>query len=275
LAKELRAARNATGMSLKDVAQALGWSVAKMSRIETAKRGAKPGDLEALLDVLRVDGPDRASLLKMAREIREPAWWGFGREVPHLLSGIVDAEQRAVRVTHVSLNLIPGLLQTRPYTRQIMETAGVQDELIEERVAVRQMRQGVLTKRHPVELCTFMDEAVFSRAVGGPGVMAEQLGQVLRTSDSENVLLRVLPSSLGAHAALSGGFVLFEFVRSRPVVYLEGPGSGAFVDDPDDVGPFLENAQLLDEQASDPETSRAILLSYLQKYESEARWLSG
>ncbi|MFC7344455.1 helix-turn-helix domain-containing protein [Saccharopolyspora griseoalba] len=270
LAKELRAARNAKGLALREVARALGWSVAKLSRIETAKRGVRPNDLEALLGVLEVEGEDRDRLLKMACEVQEPVWWGFGRDVSHMLKGIIDAEQRAKRITHVSLNLVPGLLQTRNYTRQIMEAGGVEEPVLEERVAARQARQGVLTKRDPVEFHTFMDEAVFARAVGGPHVMAEQLRQVALVAETENVILRVLPRNLGAHAALSGGFVLFEFVRSRPVIFLEGPGSGAFVDEPEDVEPFLETAKLLDKQASAAEASRAILNSYVQLYESEA-----
>ncbi|MBB5154794.1 helix-turn-helix domain-containing protein [Saccharopolyspora phatthalungensis] len=271
LAKELRAARKAAGLTLHQLGEILGWSEAKISRIETARRGVKVDAVEALLDVLNVHGEDRERLLKMARDIHEPAWWELGRDLPHQLTALIDAEQRAKRITNVSLDLIPGLLQTRAYTRQIMEASGVEDPDLEDRVSIRQMRQGILSKRDPVELCTFIDETVFTRPVGGPRVMADQLRQVLSASDAANVTVRVLPRSLGAHAGLSGAFVLFEFVKARSVVYLEARRSGAFIDAPDDVAMFSDAVNLLDVQASDPTASSEILNEYVQQYESEAR----
>ncbi|MCI2416134.1 DUF5753 domain-containing protein [Saccharopolyspora sp. K220] len=153
---------------------------------------------------------------------------------------------------------------------QIMESSGVGDAELEDRVSIRQMRQGILSKRNPVELCTFIDETVFARPVGGPRVMADQLQQVVSVGNTENVTVRVLPRSLGAHAGLSGAFVLYEFVKSRPVVYLEARRSGAFIDAPEDVSLFLDAVKLLEMRASDPAVSREILNEYVQQYESEA-----
>jgi transcriptional regulator with XRE-family HTH domain len=270
LAKELRAARSAAGLTLHQLGEALGWSEAKISRIETAKRGVKVGAVEAMLDVLGVHGDDRERLLKMARDIREPAWWELGRELPQQLTALIDAEQRAKRITDVTLNVLPGLLQTRAYTRAIMETGGLSDQETEDRVAIRQMRQGILSRRDPVELWTFIDETALLRPVGGPRVMAEQLRQVVSAGDAPNVRSRILPLSLGVHSGLSGTFVLFEFVKSRPVVYLEARRSGAFIDEPDDVRLFLDALEFIDAQASDSAASREILNQYVQRYEREA-----
>ncbi|MEV6233718.1 helix-turn-helix transcriptional regulator [Saccharopolyspora shandongensis] len=270
LAKELRAARKAAGLTLHQLGDALGWSEAKISRIETAQRGVKAAAVEAMLDVLQVHGEDRERLLKLARDIREPAWWELGRDLPHQLTALIDAEQRALRITNVSLNTIPGLLQTRAYTRQIMEAGGVPDEALEENVGIRQMRQGILSRRHPVELRSFVDETALLRPVGGPQVMAEQLRHVLSASEAPNVTVRVLPLDVGAHAGLSGTFVLMEFPRSKPIVFLEGRSSGAFIDGPEDVQLFLEAIENLESQASDPTASKEILTRYQKQYESEA-----
>ncbi|MEV0055439.1 helix-turn-helix transcriptional regulator [Saccharopolyspora shandongensis] len=110
LAKELRAARNAAGLTARELARVLGWSEAKVSRIETARRGILVQNVEAMLGVLGMKGEDRERLLKMARDIREPAWWELGRDLPQQLTALIDAEQRAKRITNVSLNLVPGLL---------------------------------------------------------------------------------------------------------------------------------------------------------------------
>lgn len=249
----------------------LGWSEAKISRIETARRGILVQNVEAILDVLGMKGGDRERLLKMARDIREPAWWELGRDLPSQLTGLIDAEQRATRITHVALNMVPGLLQTRPYTRQIMEAGGLPADDLEEYVAIRQARQGILSKRDPITLNSFIDETALLRPVGGPRVMADQLRQVVAASEEPNVTIRILPLELGAHAGLSGTFVIYEFVKSRPVVYMEGRSSGAFVDEPEDVKLFWDALEHLSNQASDSAASREILERHMKRYESEAR----
>lgn len=269
LAKELRAARAATGMTARELARALGWSEAKVSRIETARRGILVENVESMLQVLKVNGTDRDRLVTMAAAVREPAWWEVGRELPEQLAALIDAESRAERITDVTLNVLPGLLQTRGYTRAIVESGGLADEEIDERIGIRQRRQGILSRRNPVQLRTFIDEAALMRPIGGARVMAEQLRQIVAASAEANITARVLPMSLGVHAGLSGTFVLFEFPRSRPLVYLEARSSGAFIDEPDDVQPFLDSVQLLAAQASDSEESREILHAYVQQYERE------
>ncbi|MBF6507860.1 helix-turn-helix domain-containing protein [Nocardia farcinica] len=270
LAKELRAARNEVGLSMKLVGQQLGWSEAKVSRVENAKQGISESDVSAILAVLRVTGSDRERLLKMAREIDQPAWWELGRELPQQLTALIDAEQRATRITQVALNMIPGLLQTRAYTRQVMESGGLPPGELEDHVAIRQVRQGILTKRDPVTLNSFIDETALLRPVGGARVMAEQLRQVVAASEESNVEIRVLPLELGAHAGLSGAFVIYEFIKSRPVVYLEGRSSGAFIDAAEDVDLFWDALKHLEKQASDSAASREILKGYVKRYESEA-----
>lgn len=269
LAKELRAARHELGLSMKLVGKQLGWSEAKVSRVENAKQGITESDVSAMLAVLRVTGDDRERLLKMAREIDQPAWWELGRELPEQLTALIDAEQRAVRITNVALHVIPGLLQTRRYTREIMEAAGVDPDELEDHVSIRQVRQGILDKRQPVQLQAFLDEAVLLRPVGGPQAMAEQVRHVLSTSLAPNVTVRVLPLDIGAHAGLSGPFLMMKFVKDKPLVYLEGRSSGAFIDATEHVTLFSDAIERLDAHAADPTESQAILERYAAKYECE------
>jgi transcriptional regulator with XRE-family HTH domain len=270
LAKELRAARNSAGLTARELARALGWSEAKVSRIETARRGILTQNVEVMLDFLGLQGEDRERLLKMARDIREPAWWELGRDLPHQLTALIDAEERAKRITDVTLNLLPGLLQTRAYTRAVMEAAGVPDDRIDDHVSIRQVRQGILGKRDPVTLCCFIDETALMRPIGGAKVMADQLHKIISSCEEQNVTVRVIPLSVGAHAGLSGTFVLFEFAKARPVVYLEARRSGAFIDEPDDVALFSDAVERLETHATDRAVSKKILQKYLKQYESEA-----
>lgn len=270
LAKELRAARKEAGLSMRLVGQQLDWSEAKVSRVENAKQGLTEADVSAILAVLRVTGCDRERLLKLAREIDQPAWWELGRDLPEQLTALIDAERRATHITDVTLNLVPGLLQTRSYTRAVMEASGVGPQDADDMVSIRQVRQGILSSHDPTTLRCFIDEAVFSRPIGGPRVMAEQLRHVLSASEDQNVSVQVLPLALGAHAGLAGTFFLLDFVKAKSVVYLEARSSGAFLDEPEDVALFQDAVERLTKVAADPVESGKMVGEYLKQYEDEA-----
>ncbi|WP_433870276.1 helix-turn-helix domain-containing protein [Saccharopolyspora sp. CA-218241] len=270
LAKELRAARQATGMTMRQLGDALGWSEAKISRLETAQRGIKEASVVAILDALEIEGEARNRLLKMAREIDQPAWWELGQDLHHQTIAFIDAEQRAVRITEVALSLIPGLLQTRAYSRAVMESAGVDQDEASDLVSIRQVRQGVLGKREPAHLRCFIDEAALFRPVGGHRVMAEQLRALISASADAQISVRVIPLARGAHAGLGGTFVLFEFVKARPVAYVEARSSGAFLDQEEDVALFFDAVERIVDVSAPEAESVALLERYAELHEREA-----
>jgi len=55
----------------------------RISRIETGKIGAKPGDVCELLETYGITGPEADSLVQLAREARGRGWWHtYGRGGP-------------------------------------------------------------------------------------------------------------------------------------------------------------------------------------------------
>lgn len=255
---------------MRQVGDVLGWSEAKVSRFETAQRGLNLETTKAFLDALSVTGVKRDRLLKMARELDQPVWWEFGGGVPVQLSELADAESRATRITSVAEIRIPGLLQTREHTRALLAAFGVEpDDRVEQLVAIRQVRQGILTKSDPVEYEAILDEAVLCRAVGGGRSMAEQLDELVRVASRDNITIRIVPFSAGEHTGLDGGFHLLEFVSSRPVVHLEQRRCGVFLDDPDDVAPFVQARSTLRQTALGPDDSLELISTYARRHERE------
>ncbi|MGP4015112.1 helix-turn-helix domain-containing protein [Saccharopolyspora sp. 5N708] len=270
LAAELRAARKSRRLSQGQIADQIGWSIAKVSRVETAKTGITEADVSALLAVLGVRGKDRDHLLKMARELDQPAWWELHSGLPAQMRALIDAEQRAKRITYVSTSYLPGLLQTRSYSRAIFEVGEQTEREIEEAVAVRQSRQGVLDKPNPAELLSFLDETVLMRPVGGPAVAADQLRYVLKAVEQANIVVRVLPLSLGAHMGLDGVFSIIEFVRGTPNVYVEAPNAGLMVSVPADVDPFRRAVDRLAQVALGEVESAQVIAEHAERMEGEA-----
>src|SRR5258708_28264866 len=65
LAAELRRLREKRNLTGEDVAESLGWSASKLSRIELARMGIKAADLASLLTKYGLPAGHRGELLKL------------------------------------------------------------------------------------------------------------------------------------------------------------------------------------------------------------------
>ncbi|MGJ7905507.1 helix-turn-helix domain-containing protein [Actinopolyspora sp. H202] len=267
LGKELRERREQRGLSLVSTGAAVGWSKAKVSRVERAETGITEADVSALLVALGVTGDEREQLLKMARELDQPAWWEANRGLPNVLTGLIDAEQRATRITEVAPQLVPGLLQTRAYTRAALETS--QTDRIGEGIAVRLTRQEILEQDHPVELIVYLDETVLMRPVGGHGVMSEQLRYLEHAAKRSNITIRVLPLSLGIHGGVDGQFTVLELSNGDVNVHAEAINAGFILDSAEDVSPFRALLGRLDPQALSPTDSMQVIAEYAAQHDKQ------
>src|SRR5256885_15416393 len=78
---ELKRAREQSGMTQKEVAEALDWSPSKVIRIETGAVIISTSDLMALLPHYGVTDRKRIdTLVEVARASRKQAWWDDYRQ---------------------------------------------------------------------------------------------------------------------------------------------------------------------------------------------------
>ena len=75
---ELRALRQDKKLTCQEVADALDWSVSKVSRMETGVRGLFPDDVAAMLGYLKAPSKLREELLRLVREGEKPNWIQVG-----------------------------------------------------------------------------------------------------------------------------------------------------------------------------------------------------
>src|SRR5258708_7086918 len=117
LAAELHRLRQASKMTIEQVAEALEWSTGKVSKIENARVSVMPRDVRRLLDIYGVgEGQERELLLSLSRESRERGWWQqYGEAVPEWFATYVGLEGEAVTISTYQAEIVPGLLQTRDY----------------------------------------------------------------------------------------------------------------------------------------------------------------
>lgn len=248
------------GLNQSDLAHQLAWSPSKVSRMISGKRCASPEDVSAVLAVGRIVGPKREELLEMARHATERGWWQeFGDRLPAELRTLSDHEDSALVITNFENAVVPGLLQTPEYARVLISTTpSIPASELEDRVLARIRRQLIFDRQFPAKFRFFVDEYVISRTGPGRKIMSDQVHQLLRMSVRPYIEIRVIPESVGFHAAHKP-FKLMEFTEIKPVVHLENQTSVLFLERDDSIAAYRREIIELGKVALDTDRSRSWL----------------
>ena len=231
LAAELRRLRESGDFTGDDVAERLGWSASKVSRLENARQAPRFADVRRLLDLYGVDGTYREQLLQLARDAVRRGWWeAFSDALPEQYASYIGLEIEAEEICQWETQVIPGLLQTEAYAQSVEQrshsTEVIPPSRVDARVEARLERQSVLTREHnPLRLSVVLDEALLLRRHGDAAVMVEQLRHLQELSALPNLALQVLPLD-GPHPIATGSFTLLQFplvggIKFHDVVYIE------------------------------------------------------
>jgi transcriptional regulator with XRE-family HTH domain len=241
LGVELRRHREAAGVTIDVVAERLGCSTSKVSRIETGHTSASPADVSNILDIYGVDDSIKSELVQIAREARQKGWWHPYSTV--LTGAYVGLETAARSIRAYEQQLVPGLLQSEEYAIALIRGArqDYSDQEIEQRVRVRMQRQALLIQDDPIDLRMVLDEAVLSRPVGGDAVMRGQLIKLIEVARLPNVTLQILPFAVGAHAAMDGTFAILEFEEEgdADVVFIDNATGGLFLEKSEELRKYI------------------------------------
>jgi len=235
LARELRRLREAAQLTGEATAAQLGWSSAKVSRIETARTPITVPDLRKLLNLYGARDIDR--LVDLARTSRERGWWdSYVGEAPTEYATYLGLEAEASSISSFNAVIVPGLLQTEDYARATIKSLLLMPPReVERLVQVRRIRQDRIYRadKAPLALHAVLDESALRRQIGGPDVLRDQLKHLVSTATGlRNVELQVLPHSAGAHPAITGTFTILSFPRSGDpeIVTLENLDSHLFIE---------------------------------------------
>ena len=107
-------------MSREEVARQLEWSTSTLFRIETGRSRPQPGNVRILLELYGVTGAERDGLIQLTRDARQPGWWHSFRDVlPNPYEVYIGLEAGAASIRNFEPVVVPGLLQTADYAREI------------------------------------------------------------------------------------------------------------------------------------------------------------
>ncbi|OJF14916.1 helix-turn-helix domain-containing protein [Couchioplanes caeruleus] len=262
LGAELRRYRDAAGVTIEVVADRLGCSPSKVSRIETGHTSATPRDVKDMLDIYGINGAESDELVQISREARQKGWWHPFSTV--LTGAYVGLEAAAKSIRAYEQQVVPGLLQTDRYAIAMIRSArlGDSEQEIEQRVRVRMARQALLIQDDPIDLWVVLDEAVLSRPVGGDEVMRDQLLRLAEMTELPNVTLQILPFAVGAHAGMDGTFAILDFPDAEDpnVVFAENATGGLFLEKTDELRKYNSIFDTIQATALSPEESKNMIV---------------
>jgi transcriptional regulator with XRE-family HTH domain len=261
---ELKQFREAAGLTGEQVAEQMGWSAAKVYRIEGDRVRVLARDAQRLLKLYGIVGEQADAVMELARMARVKDWWHqYSGAIPEWFQFYVGLEAATSAMQEYNAELVTGLLQTEAYARAVMAAAMRADgeDGIDRQIAVRMQRQKRLSAPDAPVLWAVMNEAVLRRQVGGPDVMRDQLAHIDQLAARPNITVQVLPFAAGAHPAMLGSFTLMQFPdpADRDVVYLEAETGALYLEKPEDVRRYSLMIDYLRAQALGPAESRALI----------------
>lgn len=262
LARKLRELREAAGLTSDAATKKAGFSRGKLTRMERNEWVLpSPADVEKLLDVYEVTDPvEREAYITLAEQSRLKGWWVGYQDV--LGKGAyVGLEMEASTIRTVETLLIPGLLQTENYAREVIKGHGITDEeSVSRAVEARMLRKGILARPDAPSLHAIIDQSALRKITPNS---ADQLRYLLDVQRS-NLQVQVLADSDGPHAVMPGGFTVLDFPEDPSCVYLETSGLNTlFLEEEEDIRQHEMMYTLAQDSALSVSDSRALIAEML------------
>jgi transcriptional regulator with XRE-family HTH domain len=213
-AQELRAQREAGGLTQEQLAKLMGYSTSVIAKLETCRTIPSPQHAGRADAALGTPGTFRRMRQAMINGAYEP--W---------VRAFLDMEERATVLRNWESLVVPGLLQTEAYARGVLRGARPTDNdaAVEQLVAARMARQEIWEREEPEPpvLSVILGEAVLRQRVGGAAVMREQFARLVEAAKNPRITIQVMPFTTDAHPGLLGPFVVASFENGPDAAYLD------------------------------------------------------
>ncbi|MEU0576250.1 helix-turn-helix transcriptional regulator [Streptomyces griseoincarnatus] len=269
LSIELKKLREKSALTCAQVGQALDWSGSKVNRMETGSGRVQPSDVDALCRFYDTSDDLREFLKALAREAKTRGWWQVhGAGVPEWFNIYIGLEQDASTLRQYQCEVLPGLMQTEAYARELHTTgAHMSAEDIDRAVRVRLERQDMLTRPDAPDAWFVVNEGAVRNVIGDREVMRDQLEKVLEAADLPSVTLQVLPFDSGTYPA-TGSFTMLGFPAPEDpdLVYRDGITDAVYLEGEHHVREYTRAFDGLRAAALSPQRSVRLVQSVVKEY---------
>ncbi|MFI2711330.1 helix-turn-helix domain-containing protein [Micromonospora sp. NPDC018662] len=270
LGRYLKEIREDAHITVSAAAKELEWSTPRIWRYETGQVPMHPNDVEAMCRVYGASRETIETMRALARETKAHGWWhSYGAAVEDWFKLYVGLEAAATKIRKYEADLIPGLLQTVEYMRELIEIdqPGLSEVERQAKIDVRLRRQRLLARAVPRApyLDLILSEAVLRRPLRDRAAMARQMEALVVNGRRHNIRLRVLPLDAGlSRWASTGTFTMLDFpteVREPEptTIYMDGPCGAVYLDKPHEIQIYDDAWCSLVERAFDEDESRELI----------------
>jgi transcriptional regulator with XRE-family HTH domain len=266
LAATLLKRRTAANLTSRALAERIGVSQSKVSRIETGRVLPTVEQITAWAHATAADQETLNQLLALF----DAALTDFATYQVALRDGLAagqeqvrELESAAATVHYYQGAIIPGLLQTAEYARkvfQLHDAVGGQDYA--SAVAKRLDRQQALyDETHQFEF--LITEQALRARIGPASLVAPQLDRIRQISTLSNVEVGIIPTAAQATTLVMHAFVLHEPLDTEqpPFVLIELAHGEVAVRDPRGVELYQNRLARLRQMAVFGDDARALLTS--------------
>lgn len=250
----LRGLRLDAGLTGQQLAERAGLSQSTVSRIELGQAMPSMADIESWGQAARASAGQLAEIraLAEAAAVETISWRRAARRgLPSLQRDVRDLEATAAKLLNFQPVVVPGLLQTAEYARQIVLSgypAGGRPD-IGAAVASRMERQAILYD-DAKSFEFVIAEAALRWRLGPPPVMLAQLDRIASLSTLPNVAIGVIPQTAQVAAWHLHGFaILDERADGAAIVRVETLTTGLSISEPEAVERYRQAFGLLRDAA--------------------------
>lgn len=258
-AQELKAQREAAGLTQEQLARLMGYSASVIAKLETCRTIASPEHAVKADEALKTPGTFgrlRRAMLNGAYE----AW----------VRAYLEIEERATLLRSWQPLVVDGLLQTEAYARGVLRAArpGDGDAEVEALVMARMARQEIWAREDPPPpmLCVILGETVLRQRVGDAEVMRGQLGRLVEAAQNPRITIQVMPSSAGAHPGMLGPFVVASFESGPDAAYLDNALTGQVTERRKDVARVALLCDTMAREALSPGASVDLIAKVVEEW---------
>jgi transcriptional regulator with XRE-family HTH domain len=258
-AQELRAQREAAGLTQEQLAKLMGYSASVIAKLETCRTLPSPQHAEKADEALKMPGTFR----RLRKATINGAYEGWVR-------AYLDIEERATVLRSWQPLVVDGLLQTEAYAHAIIRGArpGDSDGQVEQLVMARMARQEIWERRDPPPpmLGVILGEAVLRQEVGDATIMRDQLGRLLTAVRNPRISVQVMPFSAGAHPGMLGPFVVASFDSGPDAAYLDNALAGQVTERRKEVSVVALFHETLAREALAPRASAELIARVVEEW---------
>ncbi|MFD4242243.1 helix-turn-helix domain-containing protein [Streptomyces sp. NPDC058525] len=255
-AEELRILRTGSGASLRQLGERLGWDWSLFGKMEKGETLGGPEVVQALDQHYGTPG-----LLLALWEVAA----GDQRQFREQYRRYMALEAEAVSLWHFAVSVLPGLLQTPGYARELLTAGGMVEPELTQQVEARMSRRELLEGEAAPRFRTIIAEAALRTPLSDSDVWREQLEYMLEMAERPQVTVHVLEQSAGLHGLMGMDVWYLLLPEGRTVAYTENGYRGELIEEANPVVRLQTTYDAVRDLALSPAESRKFILRMLEE----------